>query len=412
MASPPPTLTLERSPGTPRPSRSSGRSRWLRAAVAIVVGVAILGVRDIAPAAAATRPGTTLQAELEFARLLNKSRRSQGLKDLLINDRMTTQARSWSKTMRDAGTIFHTSRLASDTEYAVPSWSRAGENVGVGWDVQGLHDAFWNSPGHRANMLGDYNQVGVGVVFTSDRTYVTFRFAKGPVPSWAGPVPYAETVGVRRGTTYYLRTSNTAGDPDLSFTLGRSTDQSFVGDWNADGKDTPGIRRGNTFYLYNKFGGSPAATFTFGKSTDKVVVGDWNGDGKDNIGLRRGTTWLLRNRNSTGSADIKFTWGTTGGVPVAGDWNDDGRDTVGLRKGTSWVLRATNASSSKAANFSFGLSTDRPIVGDWNGDGRDTVGARRGTTVLLRNSNSSGGASLSFDFGLADDLPLAGTWKI
>jgi len=55
--------------------------------------------------------------------------------------------------------------------------------VGVGGDVAALHQAFWNSPGHRANMLGDYNRVGVGVV-NSDRLWVTFTFVKAPgIPS-------------------------------------------------------------------------------------------------------------------------------------------------------------------------------------------------------------------------------------
>ena len=36
------------------------------------------------------------------------------------------------------------------------------------------------SSGHRANILGNYNRVGVGVVVQGDHIWVTFDFLKGP----------------------------------------------------------------------------------------------------------------------------------------------------------------------------------------------------------------------------------------
>ena len=41
-------------------------------------------------------------------------------------------------------------------------WQALGENVGVGLDANQLHDEFMASSGHRANILGDYNYVGIG----------------------------------------------------------------------------------------------------------------------------------------------------------------------------------------------------------------------------------------------------------
>ncbi|MBV8981459.1 MAG: hypothetical protein JO086_11210 [Acidimicrobiia bacterium] len=45
------------------------------------------------------------------------------------------------------------------------------------------------------------------------------------------------------------------------------------------------------------------------------VVGDWNGDHAETPGVRRGNTWFLRNSNSSGVADLSFGFGDTSDVP-------------------------------------------------------------------------------------------------
>ena len=54
----------------------------------------------------------------------------------------------------------HDPNLVANVARVVPDWRRVGENVGVGYDVTQLHNAFMGSSGHRANIMGDYNQVG------------------------------------------------------------------------------------------------------------------------------------------------------------------------------------------------------------------------------------------------------------
>lgn len=149
------------------------------ATAVVVVALAVMGMAGVSDAQA-TRPAASTQAENEFLHLLNQSRAAHGLAPLASHAGLTNQARGWSGVMAAQNTLFHTSTLSADTAAAVPGWQRAGENVGRGWSVQGLHDAFWNSPGHRDNMLGDYNLVGIGVHYTPQRTWVTVRFAKGP----------------------------------------------------------------------------------------------------------------------------------------------------------------------------------------------------------------------------------------
>lgn len=87
-------------------------------------------------------------------------------------------AAPWAVHMADTGTLAHSSTYASKTSQCM-SWSRAGENVGHGWSVQGLHDAFMASPTHRNNIVGDYNYVGVGVYQkASGEMWVAVNFAK------------------------------------------------------------------------------------------------------------------------------------------------------------------------------------------------------------------------------------------
>ena len=62
----------------------------------------------------------------------------------------------------------------------VPQWQLIGENIGTGFAVQSLHDSFMASGGHRANILGNYNRVGIGVVTQGERIWVTFDFVNGP----------------------------------------------------------------------------------------------------------------------------------------------------------------------------------------------------------------------------------------
>lgn len=82
--------------------------------------------------------------------------------------------------MAERRSIYHNPNLEADADAAGVDWRYIGEeNVGVGYDVQELHDGFMASPGHRQNiMFGEYNVVGMGVVAGDDgRTYVAQVYA-------------------------------------------------------------------------------------------------------------------------------------------------------------------------------------------------------------------------------------------
>ncbi len=129
--------------------------------------------------------------ESGFVRLINQERSARGLNTLEVYWDLVDDARAHSNVMRDADQIFHSSNLGSVTG----GWSALGENVGVGPTVPDLHTAFMDSSGHRANVLGDWNYVGVGVTQTDlGYMFVTVVFMNGPAglvspPPAAAPQP-------------------------------------------------------------------------------------------------------------------------------------------------------------------------------------------------------------------------------
>ena len=89
---------------------------------------------------------------------INNSRASAGLAPLERYGGITDDARAQAERMRAEQRVFHNPNLAGSTNV----WQGLGENVGVGMEAGELHDAFMASSGHRANILGDFNYVGIG----------------------------------------------------------------------------------------------------------------------------------------------------------------------------------------------------------------------------------------------------------
>ncbi|HVF76097.1 MAG TPA: CAP domain-containing protein [Acidimicrobiales bacterium] len=129
---------------------------------------------------ALSAPGTAVtNDEAALASLVNGARAAAGLPALAVSGGLSDVARSHSASMAAAGDIYHSGALGSTVGTAVPNWTSVGENVGVGATVAEVHAALMASGSHRANILGDYNVLGVGVVRSADgRLWVTELFAK------------------------------------------------------------------------------------------------------------------------------------------------------------------------------------------------------------------------------------------
>ena len=93
---------------------------------------------------------------------INETRISQGLQPLRSNVVLSLKADRWARQLRDLCDLKH-SKLSDG---APKQWLKLGENVGYGGSIGIVHDAYLNSPGHRANILDpEFNQVGAAAVW-------------------------------------------------------------------------------------------------------------------------------------------------------------------------------------------------------------------------------------------------------
>ncbi len=170
------------------------------------------------------------------------------------------------------------------------------------------------------------------------------------------------------------------------FVLPTGADRIVIGDWNADGVDTLGVVRGETFLLSNlNETGLPEVSYRFGISGGARFVGDWDGDGADTASYRVGNVFYMRNENSRGLADAEIGFGRPGDEVVTGDWDGDGIDTFGVRRRNTIYLDNDGLGGPADVEVAFGRADDELFVGDWDGDGIDTFAVRRGNRVLISN---------------------------
>jgi Leucine rich repeat len=210
-----------------------------------------------------------------------------------------------------------------------------------------------------------------------------------------------------------------------SFFYGNPADFPFVGDWNCDGIDTPGLYRQSDGFAYlrnSNTQGIANIRFFFGNPGDIPLAGDFDGDGCDTLSIYRSSEQrfyiineLGANDGGLGAADFSFLFGNPGDKPFVGDFNGDGVDTVGLhRESTGFVYFRNSLTTGIADNqFFFGDPGDRFVSGDWGTvDGTDTPGLFRpsNSTFFFRFSNTQGVANESLGWGVPSYLPIAGNW--
>lgn len=122
-----------------------------------------------------------------FTSRINGARERAGLSPYETNADLAGIARTHSQKMAESGTIYHSTNLAS---VAPRGWKSLGENVGMGPTCDAIHNAFMNSPSHRANVLEPkFAFVGVGVVIASNTIFVTEVFMQASQPAPGEPAP-------------------------------------------------------------------------------------------------------------------------------------------------------------------------------------------------------------------------------
>ena len=163
---------------------------------------------------AATTPASATAEEGRFVSRANAERARYGLPYYAVAADLVSVARRHSVEMASRHTIYHNSRLGSD----VSGWRAVGENVGMGGDVDSIHDAFMRSSSHRSNILDhDFTQIGVGTAHDNKGIlYVTEVFRQPWTASAPAPAPRPQAP--RRTTT--LRVTAPA-PPDPRVVLNR-----------------------------------------------------------------------------------------------------------------------------------------------------------------------------------------------
>jgi uncharacterized protein YkwD len=121
-------------------------------------------------------PTTGLTPELDrIVADTNAFRVANGKAPLAVHPSLTTIANDWAKQMHDDCFFEHRSSF----DVYPDGWRRAGENIAAGYSYTSVVQGWIDSPGHRANMLGDYTHFGVGYFKGSNcyRTYFVQNFA-------------------------------------------------------------------------------------------------------------------------------------------------------------------------------------------------------------------------------------------
>lgn len=181
-----------------------GRVARMSAAAALLV----LGVGVISPAQA-----DTVSDEAVFVKEINKARTDAGLKPLAVHNALINAGRSWAEKMKAASLaagavdengfpkclISHNPNLRNAVD---APWLKLGENVGCG-DVtpELLHQAFMESPKHRANILDpDFDSIGIGIVEVDGVIFVTEQFMKLDSQVTDGAIPAALAIKTKKPT--------------------------------------------------------------------------------------------------------------------------------------------------------------------------------------------------------------------
>lgn len=178
------------------------RARWLAITILSVFGVfALLGGTPERAEAQSYEA-----AEVEVIELINAYRQENGLGTLSLSSPLSVASERHSEDMGTYGFFAHDTAQSS---YYQPGWGHSeriaqegyeydtftAENLAYGQATpQEAFEAWRNSPGHNAAMLGDYSVVGVGLVNVGGVPYWTTVFGAEVDPS-AQPVGAAPSSG-------------------------------------------------------------------------------------------------------------------------------------------------------------------------------------------------------------------------
>jgi hypothetical protein len=130
----------------------------------------------VAPAPAAA----DATAEWDLVALANRARHQAGLPAFNVLPELRDIAQRHAERMAREGSVNHNPNLRAEVSAVLPDWEVYGENVGRASTVHAAHEAFFGSDAHRRHLLGGFRYVGMGVVASGGRVWVSQVFVHAP----------------------------------------------------------------------------------------------------------------------------------------------------------------------------------------------------------------------------------------
>jgi hypothetical protein len=239
------------------------------------------------------------------------------------------------------------------------------------------------------------------------------------IPAAAGAADPPDEVGFVDPTAGFWQLGG-----DESFYFGVPGDIPFLGDWDGDGVDTPGLYRpadGAAYISNRREFGVAEQSWYMGIPGDIPIVGDWDGDGDDTFSVYRPSEGkvYINDFNRTDIAQEEYYFGVPSDKPFTIDFNGDGRDDIGLHRESNGLVYMTDAMTDGLPDgvvattdleFYWGIAADAVFAGDWNGTGYDYPGLVRPTAsrTFLRFDHSTGFADEDWPTEFGDWTPVVG----
>ena len=132
-----------------------------RRILTLLVSVALVVTGLTAVSVASTSTSASASAgPISMLGKVNAARAKKGLKPLKWNKHLAAVAAGQARRMAANDRLYHNPKLAG----RVGNFRRVGENVAYGRTKSGVHKGLMRSQLHRANILGNYKQVGIAQV--------------------------------------------------------------------------------------------------------------------------------------------------------------------------------------------------------------------------------------------------------
>jgi uncharacterized protein YkwD len=121
------------------------------------------------------RAGVSAQRRAELLQLTNEARDHRDRDALALDAKLSRYAIRHSRSMAEAGQLFHTEDVAD--KLGQRDWSMWGENIGYGSSLTDVQAAFMGSNFHRRNILQtSFDHTAIGVVESDGNLWVTVIF--------------------------------------------------------------------------------------------------------------------------------------------------------------------------------------------------------------------------------------------